>query len=51
MTTSVVGLVIAFAVFVAIVAWIFVVPKSRWQQDARLPLEQDSARRGENDHD
>ncbi len=37
------GLLIAFALFASIVAWIFVVPKARWQQDARLPLEGDSA--------
>jgi len=34
-----VSLAIAFALFVSIVAWVFVVPKSSWQRDARIPLD------------
>ncbi len=47
-----VSLVLAFALFASIVAWVFVVPKSSWQRDAEIPL--DDARPGarkENDHD
>lgn len=36
------GLVVAFAVFVLIVAWVFLVPRSAWQRDARIPLEDDA---------
>ena len=36
------GLVVAFAVFVSIVVWVFLVPKSAWQRDARIPLEGDA---------
>ncbi len=36
------GLVVAFAVFVSIVAWVFLVPRSAWQHDARIPLEGDA---------
>lgn len=35
-----ISLVAVFALFLAIVAWVFlVVPKSKWQRDARIPLE------------
>jgi hypothetical protein len=47
-----VSLVLALALFVSIVAWVFVVPKSSWQRDAEIPL--DDARvdaRKENRHD
>ncbi len=46
-----VSLVLAFALFASIVAWVFVVPKSSWQRDAEIPL--DDARadaRKENRH-
>ena len=36
------GLVVALAVFVSIVAWVFLVPRSAWQRDARIPLEGDA---------
>ena len=36
-----VGLLIAFVLFVAIVAWVFLVPKEAWRRDAEIPLEND----------
>lgn len=36
-----VGLLIAFVLFVAIVAWVFLVPKEAWRRDAEIPLEKD----------
>ena len=36
-----IGLVIAFVLFLAIVAWVFVVPTEAWRRDAGIPLEND----------
>ena len=36
------SLVIFLALFVSIVAWVFLVPKARWQRDAQIPLERDA---------
>lgn len=36
-----VGLLIALVLFVAIVAWVFLVPKEAWRRDAEIPLEND----------
>lgn len=38
------GLVIAFILFAAVVAWVFLVPKDVWRRDAEIPLESDSRR-------
>lgn len=38
MSFATISLVFFFALFVAIVVWVFVVPKSRWQKDAQIPL-------------
>ena len=36
------SLVIFLALFVSIVAWVFIVPKARWRRDAEIPLERDA---------
>ncbi len=36
------SLVVFLALFVSLVAWVFLVPKARWQRDARIPLERDA---------
>ena len=38
------GLVIAFILFVAIVAWVFLVPTDVWRRDAEIPLDNDLRR-------
>ena len=45
-TGSVISLLLAFVVFIGIVAWVFIIPKSRWQRDARIPLDGDSSTNG-----
>ncbi len=35
----IVALVIFLGLFLAIVAYIFIIPKSAWQRDAQLPLD------------
>ena len=41
MSMATVSLLFFFGLFVAIVAWVFVVPKSRWDRDAEIPLTKD----------
>lgn len=43
-TSSVISLLMAFLLFIGIVAWVFIVPVSRWQKDARIPLDGDSCK-------
>ena len=40
---SIVSLLLAFVLFIGIVAWVFVGPASRWQRDARIPLDSDTS--------
>lgn len=50
---SVASLLLAFALFAAIVAWVFAVPKARWQRDSEIPLDNDApaARKKEKSHE
>lgn len=50
---SVASLLLAFALFSAIVAWVFAVPKARWQRDAEIPLDNGAppARQKEKSHE
>lgn len=41
-TGSIISLLMAFVLFIGIVAWVFIVPVGRWQRDARIPLDDDS---------
>ncbi len=41
MSMATVSLLFFFGLFLAIVAWVFIVPKSRWDRDAEIPLTKD----------
>lgn len=34
-----IALVVFLALFLGVVAWLWIVPKKRWNRDARLPLD------------